>query len=750
MIRAGTSARVLAALSMLALIEAAPARDAAAAEDSHARMRRELAAIAARRAVWNPFFWDDRLGELQARAAGLAPDAPLLDRFSALSELGLVELKTGSVDRGIAALSAARDLLPETARSERAQLAFHLGLAHLRLAEQSNCRHHPSPRSCILPISGDGVHHDQESTRRAIAWLGEVLDLVPAQTVEHLATQWLLNIAYQSAGFSQAEIPEDRRLPASVYASDQEFSKLPNVAAELGLDAFDQAGGAVVDDLDGDDRLDVLTSTWTPDGALKLRLNRGAAGFVDRTVEAGLAGITGGLNLVHADYDNDGDADVLVLRGAWLGDQGRHPNSLLQNDGSGRFRDVTFSAGLGDEWYPTQTAAWADYDNDGWLDLYVGNEGGPGRFPGQLFHNNGDGTFTDVARAAGVENFRFAKGVAWGDYDSDGDQDLYVSNWPEPNRLYRNHGDGTFEDVAAQLGVTGPLASFPAWFWDFDNDGALDLYVAGFPYRPEAGLGNLFVVVASYLGMRSPFETGRLYRNDGAGGFEDVSESFGLTRVNMTMGANFGDLDGDGYLDFYLGTGYPEYDGLVPNLFYRNDRGRRFLDVTMAAGVGHLQKGHGVVFADLDDDGDVDLFEQMGGFFPEDSFHNVLYENPGFGSRWIRIKLVGRRSNRAGVGARLRLSVVEDGETREIYRHVGSGGSFGSGPRGQHVGLGSATRLARLEVAWPASGALQVFPDVPLDSAFEIIEGETALRCLPPGRCGAADRPAPRTENGPR
>lgn len=720
---------------------AAPA-ETTSREESHQRMRRELATIASSRAEWNPFVRDDRLAELRSRAEDLSSSAPLAERVAALADLAFAELRTGTLFKGIEDLESVLELLPESAGNERAQIYFQLGLAHLRAAEEANCREHPSPRSCILPISGDAVHQHNESTLEALRRFRQVLEIIPVKTVEHLATLWLLNIAAQSAGVPLEQLPEELRIPESVFRSSETFPSLPNVAPALGLDVFDHAGGAVVEDLNGDGRLDVLTSTWVPDGALKLMLNQGAGGFVNRTSEAGLDGITGGLNLVHADYDNDGDFDILVLRGAWFGDQGQHPNSLLENDGAGRFRDVTFAVGLGREWYPTQTAAWADYDNDGDLDLYVGNEGSPGKFPAQLFRNRGDGSFSDVAKEAGVENFRFAKGVTWGDYDGDRDPDLFVSNWPEPNRLYRNTGDGTFEDVAPDLGLIEPLASFPTWFWDYDNDGALDLYVANFPYRYGGGLNNLFVVAASYLGILSPAEGARLYRGDGKGAFTEVTTSTGLSRINMPMGANFGDLDGDGFPDFYLGTGYPEYDGLVPNQLYRNDRGERFVDVTTAAGVGHLQKGHGVVFADLDNDGDSDLFEQMGGFYPDDAFHNVLYENPGFGHRWVRVRLVGKFSNRAAVGARLRFRVHEGSSVRDIYRHVGTGGSFGSGPHTQLVGLGSASSLESLEVYWPTSDTTQIFVAIQLDSSIEITEGEDTVRELelpridwrPPGR----------------
>ena len=196
------------------------------------------------------------------------------------------------------------------------------------------------------------------------------------------------------------------------------------------------------------------------------------------------------------------------------------------------------------------------------------------------------------------------------------------------------------------------------------------------------------------------------------------------------MGANFGDLDNDGYLDFYLGTGYPPNDSLMPSVMYRNRNGKGFSDVTYAGGFGHLQKGHGVFFADLDHDGDQDVFEQMGGAFPEDRSDNVLYENPGFGNHWITVKLVGVRSNRSAIGARIRADVVEDGMPRSIYRHVNSGGSFGGNPLRQTIGLGGATRIERLEVFWPTTDLTQTLTDLPIDRIVQIVEGQQSYEVL--------------------
>ena len=190
------------------------------------------------------------------------------------------------------------------------------------------------------------------------------------------------------------------------------------------------------------------------------------------------------------------------------------------------------------------------------------------------------------------------------------------------------------------------------------------------------------------------------------------------------MGSNFGDLDNDGYLDFYLGTGYPDYKNLMPSVMYRNRRGIDFVDVTYAGGFGHLQKGHAIVFADLDNDGDQDIFEQMGGAFPGDGYSNVLYENPGFKNRFLTIKLVGVDSNRSAIGVRIHAEILENGERRSIYKYVNSGGSFGANPLRQTIGLGQAKKIVRLEIFWHTTGLTQTFHNVPLDRFIQITEGE--------------------------
>jgi hypothetical protein len=264
--------------------------------------------------------------------------------------------------------------------------------------------------------------------------------------------------------------------------------------------------------------------------------------------------------------------------------------------------------------------------------------------------------------------------------------------------------------------VQQPIRSFPTWFFDYDNDGNLDLFVSTYD-------GGVVHVAAYYLGIPPKHEPSRLYRGDGRGGFADVTERQGLMYPMLTMGCNFGDLDGDGFLDFYLGTGDPSFESLMPNLMYLNEQGRGFRNVTMEGGFGHLQKGHGVAFADLDHDGDLDIFEQMGGAVPGDPFRDALYENPGFGNQWLTIQLVGVQSNRSAIGARLCLTIEEGGKRRFIYRHVNSGGSFGCNPLRQTIGIGKAKEVERIEIDWPTTGRTQRIEHVAPGQVIRVTEG---------------------------
>jgi hypothetical protein len=194
------------------------------------------------------------------------------------------------------------------------------------------------------------------------------------------------------------------------------------------------------------------------------------------------------------------------------------------------------------------------------------------------------------------------------------------------------------------------------------------------------------------------------------------------------MGANFGDIDNDGFLDIYMGTGNPSYGSLMPNVLLRNKEGKFFVDVTMSSGTGEWHKGHGVAFADLDNDGDEDIVAEIGGATLGDKHTMRVFENPGNHNDWISLKLVGVKTNRAAIGARIKVTVENKGRgSRSIYRSIGSGGSFGASPLEQHIGLGSDARIMNLEIWWPVSNTRQHFSNVEKNQALKITEFSSDL-----------------------
>lgn len=617
-----------------------------------------------------------------------------------------------------------------------------LAISYLRGAETRSPAAGRGGDACAVMLSGAGRFAERDWARAAISEYLEILRDDPAD----LTSRWLLNLAYMSVGDYPRGVPERFLIPPRVFESEHHVGRFRDVAPSLGLDVVGRAGGAILEDFDGDGYVDAMVSSVGLREQLRLFRNNADGTFEERTERAGLKGITGGLNISSADFNNDGHVDVLVLRGAWLGPAGHHPPSLLRNNGDGTFDDVTRESGLF-TLAPSHTAAWADYDGDGWLDLFFGAETIPGydeSHPCRLFRNRGDGTFAEVAAEVGLDLTGWVKGAAWGDYDNDGRPDLYVSRLFETNLLFHNDGPGPdgrwrFSDVSERAGVTEPLASFPCWFVDYDNDGWLDLFVSSCPDDDFSHVAGQ--VAADYLGLPVKAATPRLFRNRRDGTFADVTHAVRLDRVIYTMGANFGDLDNDGWPDFYLGTGNPMFQSLMPNRMFRNAEGRRFQDVTTAGGLGHLQKGHGIAFGDVDNDGDQDILAVLGGVYAGDTHRRVLYENPGAGNNWVTLRLEGVRSNRSGVGARIKVHVLTDAGPRVVHALEGTGGSFGSSTLQQEIGLGRARSITRIEIDWP-SGARQTVGGVRLNSVLRIREGERQaqpvalrrLRLAPPRR----------------
>jgi hypothetical protein len=590
--------------------------------------------------------------------------------------------------------------LPDLA-SARTYLAALLGVTELRRGELENCVHGHASASCIVPIGEAGRHQAPSGSQNAAKYLTAYLREQP----EDVDMRWLLNVASMTLGTYPASVPPQYRIDPAVFKSAEDPGRFVDVAAEKGLAAIGHAGGVVIEDLDSDGLLDVVVSSVDACESLRYYHAERDGTFRDLTDTAHLSDQLGGINITATDYNNDGQIDLFVMRGGW---EFPMRNSLLRNNADGTFTDVTRESGLSSGLYRTHSAAWADFDNDGWVDVFVGHE----EAPSSLFRNMGNGTFVDVAKAAGVARTAFTKGAAWGDYDNDGYPDLYVSNYVGENFLYHNERNGTFVERAKALGVDKPIMSFPTWFFDYDNDGWLDLFVASF-------VPSVTEVVRGFLKQPAQAETMKLYRNNGKGGFEDVTASVKLDHVVPAMGANFGDIDNDGYLDFYLGTGAPSYAALMPNFLFRSHDGKYFVDVTSATGTGHLQKGHGVALADLDGDGQVDIFQNIGGFVPGDAYYRALFKNPGHEANWIRVKLIGGKTNRAAIGAKIKVT-VDDGSIR--YREVSTGGSFGASPFAQHIGLGKRRTVRMLEVWWPASNTRQTLRDVPVNRELVVNE----------------------------
>ena len=688
----------------------------------------EMAAVLKERAAAvdpskTQFLVNDRRARLFAEQLKLGLPTPerLRVRLSVAREL----LHAGKIQESLQAFDAlaedARRNAPEVWLEQRDAFQVLRATAYLRMGEEQNCHQGNTPDSCLLPLRGEGIHRRREGSTRAAEILAEVLQNDP----DNLQARWLLNIAHMTLGSYPAGVPRRHLVPPSVFESQYPLPRFENVARRAGVDVYGISGGAILDDFDRDGHLDLVLSAMGYEDPMRFLRGRGDGTFEDRTALSGLAGETGGLNMTQADYDNDGLVDVLVLRGGWLKTEGRFPMSLLRNEGGGRFRDVTRAAGIF-RLAPTQTATWLDYDGDGWLDLYVGNESARDSaepHPCELYHNNADGTFTNVAREAGVEVVGYVKGVVSGDYNNDGRPDLYVSVLAQENLLFRNDGPASgggwrFTNVGSAAGVTEPLASFGAFFFDYDNDGWPDLFVAGF--NPSTIAGD---VAADYLGLPVRAPRGRLYRNRGDGTFEDATRAAGVYKVIPTMGLNFGDLDNDGFLDFYLGTGNPDLGTLVPNRMFRNTGRGTFQDVTTAGNFGHLQKGHGICFGDLDEDGDQDVFEVMGGAYQDDKAYSALYENPGNANHWLSLELEGVRANRAAMGARIKVTVESAGGPRVLHRTVGSGGSFGASPLRQEIGLGDASGITSVQIVWPAPGPTQTIGSLSLDHRYRVREG---------------------------
>jgi FG-GAP-like repeat/PPIC-type PPIASE domain/ASPIC and UnbV len=649
-------------------------------------------------------------------AGGTADGKPApLELLRGHVELAELHAFVGDMGKSITEWQSAYQIAQSDVPGAIPYLQEALGVSYLHLSEMENGVYRDSGSMDIFPPLNPGSHFDKpENSRIAIQYFMSFLERAPGD----LQVRWLLNLAYVTLGEYPAEVPPKFLIPPSNFESKESVGRFTDVAREAGLNVFSAAGGVIVDDFENNGLLDVITSSADMCDPLHYFHNNGDGTFTDRTAQAGLSGQLGGLNIIQADYNNDGCMDFLVLRAGW-----EFPirSSLMRNNCDGTFTDVTEQSGLGGIHGPTQTAAWADIDNDGYLDLFIGNENAPS----QLFRNKGDGTFEEISHAAGIDKTAFTKGVVAADYDKDGYVDFYVSNFEGANFLYHNNHNLTFTDVAKQAGVQEPYISFAAWFFDYDNDGWPDLFVTSYYSFTDDQ------VIRSYLGLPVSAETLKLYRNLHNGTFQDVTAQVGLDKVFMPMGANFGDVDNDGFLDIYMGMGAPSFATLMPHVLLRNNGGKTFVDITASSGTGELHKGHGIAFADLERNGHEDIVAEIGGAVPGDKHTMRVFRNPGNDNDWINVRLIGVKSNRGAEGAEIKVTVENDGGSpRSIYRTVGDTSSFGSNPMEQHIGLGHRARILSLDVWWPATNTRQQFSNVDKDQFIAIKEFDTGYTKL--------------------
>ena len=591
-----------------------------------------------------------------------------------------------------------------------------LALAYLRLGEVTNCNNNHNEYSCILPLKDEAYHIEKEGSQKAIEIYSQIYNKFPNDKYK-----WLLNLAHMTIGEYPSDVPEEYLIIyPNMKKEKNDFPSFKEIALNLGIAENGLSGGVSLEDFNNDGLIDVFITSYGMKDQCKLFVNTGS-GYKDFTKNAGLNGIVSGLNSIHADYNNDGYIDIFILRGAWLGEGGNHPNSLLRNNGDGTFSDVTKSSGLL-SFHPTQTASWADINKDGYLDLFIGNESRLNQpHSCELYINQKNGKFLEQSSNHNLESITgFIKGVVFGDINNDQWPDLFISVMGGENLLFRNDF-GIFNDISKKAGVKNPFFSFTCWFWDVNNDGFNDLFVSSYDERNLKNLSSDFVKELEGINVSS--DKSKLFINNGDETFSEQSKSFNIDISMYAMGANFGDLDNDGWLDFYVGTGSPEFSSVIPNRMFKNIKGNQFEEVTSAGGFGHIQKGHGVGFADLDNDGDQDIYAVLGGAYEGDKYRNICFENPISDNNWIVLDLKGIDSNASAIGSLLKLE-LDNGRT--IYHSINTGGTFGANSLEAEIGLGSSNSIKKLKITWPNSKS-QIFYNINVNKKYEIIEGQEKL-----------------------
>jgi tetratricopeptide (TPR) repeat protein len=549
------------------------------------------------------------------------------------------------------------------------------------------------------------AHHRAGRFQKALEYGVQAMDANP----ENVRTRNIMWLASKGLGSYPETVPEAYRMECKA-GYETPTCTYENIAPKIGLLKTNSGRGSVVFDYNNDGYLDVLITG--PHSGVSLYRNNGDGTFTDVSVESGIDTCINGFGVVAGDYDNDGNMDLFITKLGFYHGQA----ALYHNNGDGTFTDVTEQAGV-KTWGPSFTSHWVDYDLDGYLDLFITYnfaEIFDRHSQNRLFHNNGDGTFTDVTNQSGLHTNFTTIGSCWGDYNNDGYPDLFLSSFMGRPSLFRNNGDGTFTDVSEAAGLKDLLFGFVCAFVDYDNDGWLD--IVQFLWSDH---DDFVHTLRNGAGPDDGYPM-RIYHNNRDGTFTVKDREIGLDGCWGTMSGNMGDINNDGFLDIALGNGSPRMERMEPPTLMEFD-GTRYRNVTFAAGLPFTGKGHAVNFADLFGNGKISVIIADGGAYPGELLSTSVYYPNQLPGNYLNVRLRGVTCNRDAIGARVTLFAGG----RQIMREVFAGTAFGALPYEQHFGLKNLTEVDALEIRWPGGG-VQRIEHPPVNDTILITQGQEA------------------------